>query len=42
VIAQRSFARAEAATVEQAEKRIHRIEHDLYPDTILKLLGDPS
>jgi phosphoribosylglycinamide formyltransferase-1 len=38
VIAQRSFAKA-ALSLEEAEARIHAVEHALYPETILKLLG---
>lgn len=39
VIAQRSFPRTPGLTLEDAETRIHALEHDLYPTTILKLLG---
>jgi phosphoribosylglycinamide formyltransferase-1 len=39
IVAQQSFARAEAATLAEAEARIHQIEHTLYPATILKVLG---
>lgn len=38
VIAQRSFARTPGLTLEDAEARIHALEHALYPETVLKLL----
>lgn len=37
-IAQKSFLRA-GLTLEQAEARIHEIEHELYPTTVLSILG---
>ncbi len=39
VIAQRSFRRTPSLTLEEAETQIHALEHDLYPTTVLKLLG---
>jgi len=39
ILAQRSFSRPPGLTLDEAEDRIHRIEHELYPETILKLLG---
>lgn len=39
IVAQRAFLRT-GLTLDQAEGRIHAIEHELYPETILKLLGD--
>lgn len=39
ILAQRAFLRAEVSTLGEAEARIHTIEHQLYPETILKLLG---
>lgn len=39
VIAQKSFVRTPGLTLEQAEARIHALEHELYPATVLKLLG---
>jgi phosphoribosylglycinamide formyltransferase-1 len=38
ILAQRSFPRA-GLTLEQAEARIHEIEHELYPTTVLNILG---
>jgi len=39
ILAQRGFPRTEAATLEEAERRIRAIEHELYPETILNVLG---
>lgn len=39
VIAQQSFPRTPGMTLEEAEARIHTLEHELYPATVLKLLG---
>lgn len=39
IIAQRAFPRT-GLTLEEAEARIHTIEHQLYPATVLKLLED--
>ncbi len=44
IILQRSFRRAEAASLEAAEERIHGIEHEWYPKAAISLLdgGRPS
>lgn len=39
IIAQRSFPRPPGLTLEEAEARIHALEHELYPTTVLNLLG---
>lgn len=39
ILGQRSFARSEVKSIEEAEARIHQIEHELYPQIILDLLG---
>jgi len=39
IIAQRSFPRTPGLTLEEAEAQIHAIEHRLYPETVLSLLG---
>jgi len=39
VIAQQAFSRTPGMTLAEAEARIHALEHDLYPTTVLKLLG---
>jgi len=38
VIAQKSFPRTPGLSLAEAEAKIHEIEHDLYPATVLKLL----
>jgi len=38
VIAQRSFLRPPGLTLAEAETRIHTVEHELYPSTVLHLL----
>ena len=38
VIAQRSFPRSPGLTLAEAETRIHALEHELYPSTVLHLL----
>lgn len=39
IIAQKAFSRTNGMTLEQAEARIHAIEHELYPETVLTILG---
>ena len=39
VLAQRSFTRTPGLTLEDAARRIHEVEHQLYPETLLRLLG---
>ena len=38
IIAQRSFDRESGMTLEQAELRIHQLEHELYPRVVLEIL----
>jgi phosphoribosylglycinamide formyltransferase-1 len=38
VIAQRSFRRSGEEKLEEIEKRIHELEHELYPEIVLSLL----
>ena len=38
VVAQASFVRTPEMTLDEAETRIHRLEHELYPKTVLKIL----
>jgi len=38
ILAQSSFVRTPAMTIEDAETRIHVLEHDLYPKTLVQLL----
>ena len=38
VLAQRSFPRTPGMSLEEAEARIHALEHELYPVTVLKVL----
>jgi phosphoribosylglycinamide formyltransferase-1 len=40
ILAQRSFLRTPDLTIEEAEARIHAIEHELYPEVVLTLLDD--
>jgi len=40
VIAQSSFPRSPGLTLAEAEARIHALEHELYPTTVLNLLGE--
>jgi phosphoribosylglycinamide formyltransferase-1 len=42
ILAQRSFVRTPGLTLEEAEARIHALEHELYPSTILSLLETPQ
>lgn len=42
IVAQGRFRRSEVASLEAAEARIHALEHQLYPPTILKVLGGLS
>lgn len=39
ILAQKAFTRPPGLTLEAAETQIHALEHDLYPSTVLKLLG---
>ena len=37
IIAQRSFDYVEGETLDEVERRIHQIEHVLYPEVVKKL-----
>lgn len=39
ILLQRSFLRREVQTLEEAEARIHAMEHRWYPETVLRLLS---
>lgn len=40
IIYQESFTRADDETLESAEEKIHRLEHKIYPDIIIKKLNN--
>ena len=39
IIAQRAFDYVEGETIEDVERRIHEIEHVLYPEVVKKLIN---
>jgi len=39
ILAQSRFSRTPGLTLDEAETRLHALEHDLYPTTVLQLLG---
>jgi len=40
IIGQLSFRRPEGLTLDEAEARLHALEHELYPSTVLRLLEE--
>ncbi len=40
ILLQQSFPRREAVSLEEAEKRIHQLEHRWYPEVVLRLLAE--